>query len=177
MSNREPKMNKPCPSDLLDKYFDREVTEEERTMMEGHLSQCQACRDVLTAMDGLRHLIKDPVDKHDQEENFHWVWQKIEREIQRKEEPAWKEFLGRWLDVGLFLRRRVWIPAAAVAVAIVIALTPYFFRESPPSSSDFSVVEYVESQSHNVMVYESEKGTMTVIWLLDDQEGEDLSKS
>ena len=176
MSNRELKMNRSCPSELLEKYFDQEVTEEERTMIEGHLSPCQACRDVLAAMDGLRRLIKDPVDKLDQEENFHWVWQRIEREIQRKEEPAWKEFLGRWLDVRIFLRRKVWIPAAAVATAIVIALTPYFLRQSP-SSSDLSVVEYVESQSHNVMVYESEKGTMTVIWLLDDQEREDLSKS
>jgi len=169
-------MNKPCPSELLEKYFDQEVTEEERTIVEGHLFQCQACRETLTALDGLRHLVKDPVDKHDQEENFHWVWQRIEREIQRKEEPAWKGFLGRWLDVGLFLRRRVWIPAAAVAVAIVIALTPYFFKESP-SSSDLSVVEYVESQSHNVMVYELEKENVTVIWLLDGQEREDLSKS
>ncbi len=169
-------MKKPCSSELLDKYFDREVTEEERTMVEGHLSQCQACREELKAMEGLRHAIKDPVDRLDQEENFHWVWQRIERKIQRKEEPAWKKFLGGWLDVGFFLRRRVWIPAAGAALALAIALAPHFFGNSP-SSSDLSVVEYVESQSHNVMVYESEKGTMTVIWVLDDQEREDPSKS
>ncbi len=169
-------MNRPCPSELLERYFDQEVSEEERTLVEGHLSQCQACQDALKAMDGLRHLVKDPVDRLDQEENFHWVWQRIEREVQREEKPARKDFLGGWFDVGLFLRRRVWVPAAAVAVALVVALTPYFLKKSP-SSSDLSVVEYVESQSHNVMVYELEKGNMTVIWLLEDQEKEDPSKS
>ena len=169
-------MNGPCPSELLEKYFDQEVTEEERTIVEGHLPHCKACQDVLEGMEGLRHLIKDPVDRLEKEENFHGVWQKIERGIQREEKPAWKESLRGWLDVSLYLRKRVWVPAAAVAVALVLALTPHFLQRAP-SSSDSSVVEYVESQSHNVMVYESEKGNMTVIWLLESQEGEDLSKS
>ena len=74
------------------------------------------------------------------------------------------------------LRKRVWIPAAAAIVAVVLSITPFLFKKAP-SSSDLSVVEYVESQSHNVMVYELEKGDVTVIWLLEDPEKEDSSKS
>jgi anti-sigma factor RsiW len=169
-------VNASCPSELLGKYFDREVTEDERTIVEGHLARCQACRDTLQAMDGLRHLVKDPVDRMEQKESFHWVWQRIEREVQREEKPAWKEFLGRWLDVSQALRKRVWVPAAAVAAAVFFVVTPYFFK-SAPSSTDLSVVEYVESQSYNVMVYELEKGNMTVIWLLEGSEREETSKS
>ena len=58
---------------------------EEKSLVEGHLSHCQICQDALKAMDGLRHLIKDPVDELDRKENFYRVWQKIEREIQQEE--------------------------------------------------------------------------------------------
>jgi anti-sigma-K factor RskA len=127
-------------------------------------------------MEGLRHLIKAPVDEADQMENFYWVWQKIEREIQSKDKPPWKESIWRWLDVTPLFRKRVWVPAAAAIVAIFLALAPSLFKETP-SSSDLSVVEYVESQSYNVMVYESEKENVTVIWLLEGLETEDLPQS
>ena len=169
-------MKESCPGELLERYFDGEVTGEERSLVGGHLSNCQTCQDALKSMEGLRHLIKAPVDELDQKENFYWVWQKIEREIQSKEKSAWKETIWRWLDAMPMLRKRVWVPAAAMIVAILLALAPSLFKKTI-SPSDLSVVEYVESQSYNVMVYESEKGNVTVIWLLESPEGEGLPKS
>lgn len=169
-------MKESCLGELLERYFDGEVTGEERSLMEGHLSYCQTCQDALKSMEGLRHLIKAPVDEVDQKENFYWVWQRIEREIQSKEKSAWKGTIWRWLDVTPILRKRVWVPAAAAIVVILLALAPSLFKKTI-SPSDLSVVEYVESQSYNVMVYESEKGNVTVIWLLESPEGEGLPKS
>jgi len=163
-------------SELLEKYFDQEVTREERSLVEGHLSDCRTCQAALTAMEGLRYLIKAPVEEADQKESFPWVWQKIERGIQLKEKPAWRETVRRWLDVTPILRKRVWVPAAAVITAVFLALAPSFF-EKAPSSPDSSVVEYVESQNYNVMVYESEKGNVTVIWIFEGPQKEGLSTS
>ena len=60
-----------------------------------------------------------------------------------------------------------------MATAIVLALvaSPLLFKKTP-SYSDRSVVEYVESQTYNVMVYEAEKAKVTVIWLFEEMEGE-----
>src|SRR4030065_1634841 len=49
-------------SKLLEKYFDREVTDRERLLVEGNLQGCPACRDALTSMKGLRTFIKPPVE-------------------------------------------------------------------------------------------------------------------
>jgi hypothetical protein len=68
------------------------------------------------------------------------------------------------------------VPAAAAIVILLLIITPYFYTKTP-SSSDPSVVEYVESQTHNVMVYESEKGDVTVIWLLEGPGKEGGSQS
>jgi anti-sigma factor RsiW len=171
-------MKDPCAatSELLEKYFDHEVSDEERSGIETHIEDCPACRDRLKTMEGLRNLLKAPVDEVDQKEDFSRVWLRIERGIQQEETPAWGESIRRWIDLPSILRKRVWVPAAAVIVAIFLALAPSVFKRSP-SSSDTSVVEYVESQNYNVMVYESEKGNVTVIWLFEGPEKEGLSPS
>ncbi|OGP89314.1 MAG: hypothetical protein A2157_10435 [Deltaproteobacteria bacterium RBG_16_47_11] len=163
-------------SDLLEKYFDQEVTDEEGSLVDGHLHDCPSCQDALKTMEGLRYLIKAPIDEADQKENYYWVWQKIEKEIQREEKPAVRESIRRWLDITPLFRKKVWVPAAAAIVAVFLALAPSVFKKTP-SSSEASVVEYLESQSYNVMVYESEKGNVTVIWLLEEPEKEGSSES
>jgi predicted anti-sigma-YlaC factor YlaD len=60
-------------SKLLEKYFDQEVTEKKRLLMEGHLQDCLACRNALRSMEELRTLIKVPVEEATQKENFPWV--------------------------------------------------------------------------------------------------------
>jgi len=169
-------MKESCSGELLERFFDGEVTEGERSLVEGHLSYCRTCQHALKSMEGLRHLIKAPVDEVDEKENLYWVWQRIEREIQSREKPPWKEIVWHWLDVTSMLRKRVWVPAAAAIVAILLALAPSLLKKTP-SSSDLSVVEYVESQSYNVMVYESEKENVTVIWLLESPEMEGAPQS
>ena len=66
---------------LLEKYFDREVTDAERSLVEGHVRDCSTCRDVLASMDGLRTLMKTSVEEAVRREDFPWVWEKIERGI------------------------------------------------------------------------------------------------
>lgn len=161
-------MKAPCPriSELLERYFDQELADEERALVENHLQDCPSCREELKAMEGLRRLMKTPVDEADSKENFYWVWQKIEREIQQEEKLGWKESIKRWFNLTPLLRKRVWVPAAAAMAILLLIITPYFYKKTP-SSSETSVVEYVESPTHNVMVYELEKGDVTVIWLLE----------
>lgn len=163
-------------SKLLEKYFDREVTGEERSIVESHLQDCSSCQEGLKAMEGLRLLIKAPVDEADRKEDFSWVWQKIEREIRQEKRLPWKESLRDWLSGIPLFRKRIWIPAVAAIAILLVVFTPYFYKKTT-SSSQASVVEYVESQTHNVMVYELEKDNVTVIWLLEDSEKEDLPTS
>ncbi len=158
-------------SKLLEKYFDREVTDRERLLVEGHLQSCPACRDALTSMEGLRTLIKTPVEEATQQEDFPWVWQKIEREIRLQEKVSWWQSLRSWMDLSPLFEKKVWIPAVATVIVLLFISTQVIFKKIP-SYSDASVIEYIESESHNIMVYESEKAKMTVIWLFDEEDQE-----
>lgn len=158
-------------STLLEKYFDQEVTDEERFLAEGHLQDCPACRDALKSMEELRTLMRVPVEEAVRKEDFSWVWQKIEREIRLQKKRTWWQSLRSWLDITPLFRRKVWIPAVATVVVLLL-ITAQIILKKTPSYPDASVVEYVESQSDNVMVYQLEDPKVTVIWLFEGPEEE-----
>ncbi len=159
--------------ELLEKYLDEEVTEHERTLVEDHLLECRACQDELTSMKELHTLITLPVDGAVQQENFPWVWQKIERRLQTEEKPSWLQSLWERLESSPLLRRRVWAPALAAALIVILVAVPLLMKKTS-SPSEASVVVYVESQTNNVMIYESEsdQNKVAVIWLLEGSEEE-----
>jgi anti-sigma factor RsiW len=158
-------------SQLLERYFDRQATDEERSLVERHLPICQTCHERLTLLEELRKAIKAPVDEALKEETFPWVWEKIERGIRLGKKPSWQESVRSWLDLSPLLRKKVWIPAVATAIVLALVASPLLFKKTPSLSAP-SVVEYVESQTYNVMVYEAEKAKVTVIWLFEEMEGE-----
>ncbi len=154
-------------SKLLEKYFDLEVTDKERNLVEGHLHGCPACRDALKSLEELSTYIRVPVEEAVQKEDFPWVWQKIEREIRLQKKLTWWQSLRAWIDVSPLFRRKVWIPAMATVVVLLFITAQIIFRATP-SYPDASVVEYVESPTDNVMVYQLEKPKVTVIWVFDE---------
>ena len=156
-------------SKFLEKYFDQEVKEKERLLIEGHLQDCSACRDALRSMEELRALLKVPVEEALQKEDFPWVWQKIEKEIHLQEKLKWWQSLHSWFDVSTLFRRRVWIPAAATFVVLLFITAQIIFKKTP-SYAGASVVEYLDSPTCNVMVYQSEEPNVTVIWLFEGPE-------
>ena len=116
-------------------------------------------------------MMRTPVEEAVQKEDFPWVWQKIGRGIQLEERPNWWKSLRSWLGMTPLHKRRVWIPAVAAMAILILIVTPLLFKKTSSYPGPF-VVEYVESQTNNVMVYESEKEKVTVIWLFEGSEME-----
>jgi predicted anti-sigma-YlaC factor YlaD len=164
-------MKDPCSSilKLLEKYFDQEATDNERLLVEGHLRGCVECRNALKSMQELRTLMKSPVEEAVQKEDFPWVWQKIEREIRKGQgKLTWWQSLRSWLDVSPLFKKKVWIPAAATLVVLLLIIAQIIFKETL-SYPNASVVEYLDSPTYNVMVYQVEP-KVTVIWLFEGPE-------
>jgi hypothetical protein len=167
-------MKTPCASvsTLLEKYFDREATDQEMDLVKAHLQECSACQKALAGMAEIHRFSQIPPEAVPEEKDFDRVWLKIEREIRRREESSWQAAFRHWLNLSTLFQRRVWVPAvAAMALALFFIAGPSFFEKSPSLPANFSV-EYVESETNNVMVYELEKSKVTVIWLFEGPEAE-----
>ena len=156
---------------LLEKYFDQETSDQERTLVEEHLHHCPTCQEGLKLLEGFKKAIKNPIGEAIEKEDFPWIWEKIERGIRLEKRLSWRESLRSWLDITPLLRRKVWIPAVAAVIILILITVPFLYKKTP-SYSEGSVVEYVESQDYDVMVYQSEKANVTVIWLFEGSEQE-----
>jgi len=166
-------MNHPCSSvsKLLEKHLDQEVTDQEKALVEAHLLDCSSCRDAMKPMEKLSNVMKVPLDEIAREEDFDRVWLKVRREIRSEEKHSWREVLQSWFELPTLLQKRVWIPAVAAALVLILVTVPLLLKKSPSLPVEFGV-EYVESKTNNVMVYEVEKSKVTVIWLFEGPEAE-----
>ncbi len=151
---------------LLNKYFDQEATKEEISLIEEHIRNCPNCQATLKAMEEIRDAVKNPVEEALKRENFPWVWEKIEKEIRLKERTSWWQNLHLRLDISPLFKKRIFIPALSVMIILVLIISQLFFKK-PPSHIDQTVVEYIESKTYNVMLYEFDKSKITVIWLFE----------
>jgi hypothetical protein len=164
-------MEKSCASilKLMDKYFDREATDDERRRVEAHLPDCPSCRETLISMERIRDVVKIPVEGAVQKEDFEPVWYKIQRAIRLQERPPFWERVKESIRNAPLLQRRKLIPVSA-AVAVILLILGQIFLQKTPSYPDPSIVEYVESNTNNVMIYQQEKPMVTVIWLFEEPE-------
>jgi hypothetical protein len=157
-------------SELLEKYVDQEVTDQEKTLVEAHLLDCSSCRDDLKSMEEISNVMKVPLEVMARQEDFDRVWLKIKREIRSEEKRSWWEVFRSWLGLPVLHQKRVWIPAVAAILVLIFVTVPLLLKKNPSLPVDFGV-EYVESKTNNVMVYEVEP-TVTVIWLFEGDEEE-----
>jgi len=154
---------------LLDKYFDQEATEEERSLIERHIHNCHNCQTILRALEEIREAVKNPVEEALKRETFPWVWEKIEKEIRLKEKPNLWHNLISTIGIPPLLKRRILVPALSMIIILILFMSQLFFKKTP-SHLDQTVVEYIESKTYNVMLYEFEKSKITVIWLFEGLE-------
>lgn len=156
---------------LLERYFDEEASPDERILVENHLIGCFNCQERLKLMRLLREAIKEPVEEALEKETFPWVWERIEREIQKEQKSPWWEMIRLRLGTIPLFQKKVWIPALATLTILLFVTAQVFFKKIP-SYSEGIVIKYIESASCDVMVYQFEKPKVTIIWLFEEPENE-----
>ncbi len=164
-------MRRDCSSisTLIDKYFDQETSQGEQEVVEKHLRECPACRERLKFMGEVKLALQRPVMEASEKETFPWVWEKIEREIRFK--PRWSlwDFVKRRFDLTPLIGKKIWIPATVVATLLLLLFYSAPIKKNS-SHLPLPVVEYIESKTNNVMIYELENVKVTVIWLFEESE-------
>lgn len=115
---------------LLGTYYDGELKEKERIIVEKHLQECEECRSELNLIKEIDSLSSKPF--HEPEDNY---WSSFAERVKIRIFEREKESLGK-KGLSLFFRPYFMRLTAAMASIILIAILSIFFVESLKSTKE-----------------------------------------
>jgi anti-sigma factor RsiW len=153
---------------FLDRFVDGELADELASRVGQHASSCPDCGGYVESTRSISQAIKTAgMAVRSQASLSEQEWGRLKEALTKKkrifaENPFMN--LWRWLT---FYPRPVWVSAFAAA-ALIVALTTINMLHYGEASLSHPVVEYVESESSQVMVIMPEQSPVTVIWLFEN---------
>ena len=159
----------------LGAWLDGELDLSESEMVRGHLQECSACREERRQLEKLESVVKNVLESEAARISFQPFWRGIQERMAEKE--AWHEHLLARLRTALAGPRLAWgIPAVILLLLGVLSADSFLpgWRIFGPRKN-FASVESIDAYGRNIALWREDETKTTVIWLYQNQEGEDES--
>jgi anti-sigma factor RsiW len=132
---------------ILTGYIDGELSAEEKSVMDSHISSCTACRQFLTSVQLTNGVLHQTTPSFPQDK----IWLNIKEQIKETETAQPNLFINFFGTLKQFLT----VPKVAV-MTIVLILVVYYFAPhtqvqtaSVPAQSDVQYLVYFDDESSN----------------------------
>jgi anti-sigma factor RsiW len=168
---------KNCDStrESLGAWLDGELDRTESEAVRAHLEGCVACKEEQRQLEKLQVALKSVLDSEASRIAFPPFWSSVQQRITEKR--AWRKNLVDWLRFVFSGPRIAWaIPAVILLLLGVLSGDSLVsgFR-SFGQRNNFASVESIDAYGRNVALLREDETKTTVIWLYQNQEGEDES--
>ncbi len=140
--------------------IDGELPEKKALELEQHLKTCPECKRLCEELIKTSDLIAESCS-HAPGIDLSGVWENIEAAFKPQTNLPAK-------IISIIFRPMVWLPAAAVAVALLLFVMPGREINSLP---EISRVESVYSETGRVMIIKTSQSENPVIWIMPDISG------
>jgi Putative zinc-finger len=157
----------------IGRWLDGELDAAESEAMRAHLASCEECRKAQQQFESIQQMLKTTLLAEAQQIEFLPFWRGVQVRIAQK--APWHEQALEWLRATFTLSRTAWlVPAGIALVLAILSLDSYIpgFREGRNS---FASVESIDAYGRNVALLRENESKTTVIWLYEDQEGENAT--
>jgi anti-sigma factor RsiW len=147
-------------------WLDGELSAAEGESVRAHLASCTGCGETQRRLEKMDQTLKAALTSQASQIEFMPFWREVERRINQKR--AWYIDLLDW-SRGLFTAPRVaWTVPAVIGLLLVLMSTDIW----RPSRNSFASVESIDAYGRSVALLRQPETRTTVIWLYQDQEGE-----
>jgi len=144
-----------CDEELIGRYLDGEISQEEHDSISRHLKDCLSCQKILQDNQVISTNFRDTLERESSQADFGVLETRVLDRIRQKENPWWKRLVKQFLSL------RILIPATALAALVLFFAIP----RSPTTISDPSaIVEAFSGEVSSVMIIETPKSRQTIIW-------------
>lgn len=151
---------KECDPILLCHYFDRELGPEDKENVDEHLKTCPSCQKALQDHRLISSHFRADLKAELSQTNMESLEKSVLNIVQDRRAFWWTK-----ISDLLFLKR-VYIPATALAAALVIFFTVLYYPVSPSGPS--AIVTSLTGQSSSVMIFETPNTQQTILWFTEE---------
>ena len=149
-------MNTHCDPDLAGRYFDGELSSEEKARFEEHLETCPSCETSLRGLRTLSDRFRIEMERAVARADFAAMENRFMKEIHPRRR-SWPASLK-----ALLWSPKVLAPAAAVAVAL--ALFFRIFSPSLPAVGPSAIINSFTGEVSSVIIIETPESRHTIVW-------------
>jgi Putative zinc-finger len=157
----------------LEAWLDRELSQSEAERVESHLLECPQCSEDRRQLERLHDVLRNSLQARASGLTFEPFWNEVHRRI--LEQKPWYVELLEWARLTLYPVKLTWaIPVVIVLLLLVLSLEQFVPGWGlGPGTGNLAAVESIDGHGLNVAVFREAKTKTTVIWIFQNQEGED----
>ena len=158
--------------DNIGPWLDGELSSKESESVRLHLMDCAACADERRQLEKLNAALKEQMIADTVPVDFRTFWRGVQQRIDQKR--PWHEALAERCRDFISAPRIAWSVPAIIALMLAwFSLESYLpvWRGSA-RNNNFAAVESIDAHGRSVALLRENESKTTVIWLYQDQEGE-----
>ena len=146
-----------CDFKILDRFFDRELEPDASVAISEHMEHCHTCKEEFQGNQIVSSLLKAGVQEELSRANLQEVEERVLTLICTKKGPWWVQFKD------LCLSKKLYVPAAAMAVALIMFF--HVMRTPTPVSGPSAIIDSLQGNFASVMILETQKSRQTILWI------------
>lgn len=165
---------KQCESirESMERWLDGELSSTESDSVRDHVAGCVECSEAQRRLEKMQRVLKGALASEAQKIEFGPFWRAVQLRIAEKR--AWYQDALDWARSEFTASRAAWaIPAVIALLLALVSLESYFpgWRGGAGRNA-FATVESIDAYGRNVALLREYDTKTTVIWLYENQEGE-----
>jgi hypothetical protein len=146
-----------CDAEVLGRFFDGDLEPGESVAIDGHIEHCPTCQEELRGNQFVSALLRAGVEEELSRANLQEVEERVIALI-RSKRGLWGIHLK-----NLFLSKKLYVPAAAVAAMLVMVF--YLARPPIPASGPSAIIDSLQGDFASVMILETQGSRQTILWI------------
>ena len=152
---------------LIERWLDGELSGAESESLRVHMAACAGCSEARRRLEKLQSTLTGVLLSEAQRVDFMPFWRAVQLRINEKR-PWYQDALD-WMRGVLPASRLAWVVPAVIALLLAGVSLESYWRGG---RNAFATVESIDAYGRNVALLREYDTKTTVIWLYQDQEGE-----
>jgi putative zinc finger protein len=156
--------------ELIGRWLDGELDAAESESVRAHLASCEKCRKAQQQLESIQQTLKTILLAEAQQIEFLPFWRGVQFRLAQT--TWWHERALDWVRATFTLSRAAWLVPASIALILAILSLESYVPGWREGRNSFASVESIDAYGRNVALLRENESKTTVIWLYEDQEGE-----